>query len=202
MTDPDPRLLGIYLNDHLAGATAGLELFRRAAGTQSGPAGDALKRLTAEVEEDRETLLAIMRELGFPVRQYKVVAGWAAEKAGRLKLNGRLLTRSPLSDVIELEGLYLGVQGKAAGWRLLRTVADSEPRLNAAALDRLIERAERQAAELDALRLAAGRASLSCSSLAMRGNELAGSGQDRRRRSPAQHDRLADDPVLGLGRTR
>ncbi|MDT7571835.1 MAG: hypothetical protein QOE05_2009 [Actinomycetota bacterium] len=160
MTDADPTLLGIYLNDHLAGATAGLELFRRAAGSQTGPTGDALKRLTAEVEEDRETLLSIMRALGFPVRQYKVVAAWAAEKAGRLKLNGRLLSRSPLSDVIELEGLHLGVLGKAAGWRLLRTLADAEPRLDTTQLDGLIARAERQAAELDELRLAAGRAAL------------------------------------------
>src|SRR4051812_29282693 len=161
MTDADPSLLGIYLNDHLAGATAGLELFRRAAGSQSGPTADALKRLTAEVEQDRDALLAILRELGFPVRQYKVVAAWAAEKAGRLKLNGRLLTRSPLSDVIELEGLHLGVLGKAAGWRLLRALADSEPRLDAAQLDELIARAGRQAAELDDLRLAAARAALS-----------------------------------------
>jgi hypothetical protein len=160
MTAPDPTLLGIYLNDHLAGATAGVELFRRAAGSHSGAAADALKRLTGEVEEDREALLEIMRDLGFPVRQYKVVAGWAAEKAGRLKLNGRLLTRSPLSDVVELEGLHLGVAGKGAGWRLLRALATTEPRLDADRLDDLIARADRQAAELDGLRLAAAREAL------------------------------------------
>lgn len=160
MTSADPTLLGIYLNDHLAGATAGLELFRRAAGSHSGATGDALKRLTAEVEEDREALLAILRELGFPVRQYKMIAGWAAEKVGRLKLNGRLLSRSPLSDVIELEGLHLGVLGKAACWRLLRSLAQTEPRLDVAQLAELLARAERQAAELDELRLAAAKGAL------------------------------------------
>lgn len=160
MTDSDQLLLGIYLNDHLAGATAGLELFRRAAGSHAGARGDALKRLTAEVEEDRDALLTIMQQLGFPVRQYKIVAAWVAEKAGRLKLNGRLLSRSPLSDVIELEGLHLGVLGKAAGWRLLRALAETEPRLDTTKLDDLAARAERQAAELDALRLEAARSAL------------------------------------------
>ena len=159
--DTDPALLGIYLNDHLAGATGGLELFRRATGSHAGTAaGDVLKRLTAEVEEDREALLAIMKDLGVPVRQYKVAAGWLAEKAGRLKLNGRLLSRSPLSSVVELEGLHLGVLGKAAGWRTLRALADREPRLEAAALDRLIARATAQATELEDLRLAAATEAL------------------------------------------
>ena len=40
-----------------------------------------------------------------------MVAGWVAEKAGRLKLNGSLLTYSPLSRLVELEGLSLGVEG-------------------------------------------------------------------------------------------
>ena len=157
VTRPDPSLLGIYLNDHLTGATGGLELFRRAAGAhRETEAGPVLERLTAEVEADRDTLLGIMRALGVPVRHYKVIGGWAAEKAGRLKLNGRLLTRSPMSSVVELEGLHLGVLGKAAGWRLLRTLADTDPRLDAVELDRLIERAQRQAEEIDALRLQAG----------------------------------------------
>jgi hypothetical protein len=157
-SQPDPSLLGIYLNDHLTGATAGLELFRRATGghrdTEAGP---VLERLTAEVEADRDSLLGIMRALGVPVRHYKVIGGWVAEKAGRLKPNGRVLSRSPLSSVIELEGLHLGVLGKAAGFRLLRGLADDDPRLDAVALDQLIERAERQAAEIESLRLRAAR---------------------------------------------
>ena len=155
---PDPSLLGIYLNDHLTGATAGLELFRRATGAhRRTEAGPVLARLTAEVESDKDSLLAIMRALGVPVRQYKLVGAWAAEKVGRLKPNGRLLSRSPMSSVVELEGLHLGVLGKASGWRLLRSLADSEPRLDPAELDRLLDRAQRQAEELDALRLRAGR---------------------------------------------
>jgi hypothetical protein len=161
-TQADPSLLGIYLNDHLAGATGGLELFRRALASHRGTAAEpVLERLAQEVEEDREALLRIMTSLGLPVRQYKVAAGWLAEKAGRAKPNGRLLSRSPLSSVVELEGLRLGVLGKAALWRLLRALADRDSRLHAAELDRLAERADRQAAELEELRLAAAVEGLS-----------------------------------------
>jgi hypothetical protein len=82
-----------------------------------------------------------------------------AEKAGRLKLNGSLLSRSPLSDLVELEGLALGVQGKLAGWRLLKALDD--PRLDGTELDRLIARAEDQAERLETLRLATGQRVLS-----------------------------------------
>src|SRR5437763_6045555 len=98
-TQADPSLLGIYLNDHLAGAAGGLELFRRALASHRRTAAEpVLERLAQEVEEDREALLRIMTTLELPVRQYKVAAGWLAEKAGRAKPNGRLLSRSPLSS--------------------------------------------------------------------------------------------------------
>lgn len=159
--EKDPSLLGIYLNDHLAGATAGLELFRRAAGAHaSTDAAAVLERLVKEIEEDREALLAIMKTLEVPVAQYKVAGAWVVEKLGRAKPNGRLMSRSPLSSVIEFEGMRLGVLGKGSGWKLLRELAASEPRLDVTALDRLIERADRQAEELEQLRLAAAREAL------------------------------------------
>ena len=126
--------LAIYLNDHLAGATAGAELARRMARShrgqeESGP----LNRIAAEIVQDRSALLAIMDSLGITVRGYKVGAAWVGEKAGRIKFNGRLFTRSPLSDLEELELLRLG----------------------AGRLDELIDRARRQADELEELRVRA-----------------------------------------------
>ena len=148
--------LGIYLNDHLAGATAGLELARRVAGAGQVPAPPAeLRQFAQEVAEDRDTLLRIMGTLGLPVRSYKVWAAWAGEKAGRLKPNGHLTTRSPLSNLEELELLRLGVEGKAAGWRTLRALADRDGRLEAGQLDELISRARRQADFLEESRIRA-----------------------------------------------
>ncbi|MGW5770407.1 hypothetical protein ACWEVY_14845 [Streptomyces longwoodensis] len=143
-------LLGIYLNDHLMGATGGVERIRRLVGTARGTdLGAALEPVAAEIAEDRAALLAIMRDLDLPVRRYKVVAGWAAEKAGLLKANGRLVRRSPLSTVVELEALRVAVEGKAAGWRVLRRLAGTDARLDAHRLDTLLERAARQQETLE-----------------------------------------------------
>jgi hypothetical protein len=158
MKPPGSNLLGIYLNDHLAGATAGAELARRMARSHRGSAREdsgALNRLAAEIAQDRSALLSIMAALGISVRAYKVGAAWIGEKAGRLKFNGRLLARSPLSDLEELEILRLGVEGKAAGWRTLRARADTDARLDAGRLDELISRASRQVEELEELRVRA-----------------------------------------------
>ena len=49
--------------------------------------------------------------------------------------------------------LRLGVEGKAAGWRTLRVLADTDQRLEPARLDELIARARRQADLLEDLRV-------------------------------------------------
>jgi len=150
------RMVGIYLNDHLAGATAGTELAHRMAQShRDQEEGSDLMGLAAEIGRDRAALLDMMVSLGVTVRGYKVGAAWIGEKAGRLKLNGRLLARSPVSDLEELELLRLGVEGKAAGWRTLRIQADTDARLDARRLDELISRANIQAAQIEELRVRA-----------------------------------------------
>jgi hypothetical protein len=149
-----PRLLGIYLNDHLAGATAGTELARRAAASQGGtPSGVILARLSREVTQDRAELIEMMTALGIAVRRYKAGLAWLSEKLSRLKLNGRVVARSPLSLLEEVELMRLGVEGKAAGWRTLRKLAERDQRLDPAQLDHLIERARSQSQTLEELRL-------------------------------------------------
>jgi hypothetical protein len=148
-------LLAVYLNDHLAGATVGLELVRRmAASAEPGSESATVRaRLVREIAADRSTLIKIMTTLGIKIRGYKMFAAWAGEKAGRLKFNGHLLTRSPLSDLEETEMLRLGVEGKAAGWRTLRAVAELDSRLDSAQLDALLARAARQSDELESIRV-------------------------------------------------
>ena len=58
-------LLGIYLNDHLAGSTSGLELVRRTARARADTAaGPPLRQLASEIAEDRRTLLASLARSG------------------------------------------------------------------------------------------------------------------------------------------
>jgi len=154
-------LLATYLNDHLAGATAGRELARRAARSNRGDEryGPPTALLAAEIDEDRRSLLAVMGALGVGTDRVKVAAGWGAEKAGRLKPNGRLFWYSPLSRLVELEGLTLGVHGKLAIWQSLSTVLGEDPRVSAIDFERLAGRARAQLERLEELRLeAAGEA--------------------------------------------
>jgi hypothetical protein len=154
----DRKLLRIYLQDHLAGSTGGAELARRARGANEGTSyGEPLAKLADDIEADRRSLESIMDDLGFGADRAKNLAFWAAEKAGRLKLNGQLTGYSPLSRQIELEGLIAGVNTKLSMWRTLRDVADSVQELDAARLDRLVERAEQQLETLHELRSRAGR---------------------------------------------
>src|SRR5438046_954880 len=99
-------LLPIYLNDHLAAATAGVDLAKRAAGANAGNEyGDYLHGFAAEAEAHRNQLEDVMARLDVTRDPLKVGAGWLGEKLGRLKLNGRLLEYSPLSRVVEFEAL-------------------------------------------------------------------------------------------------
>jgi hypothetical protein len=154
----DRKLLRIYLQDHLAGATGGLELARRARGANEGtPYGEPLAKITDDIEADRRSLESLMDDLGFGADRAKNLVFWAGEKAGRLKLNGQLTGYSPLSRVVELEGLITGVNAKLSLWRTLREVAEPVPELEADRLGRLIDRAEEQLATLHELRSRAGR---------------------------------------------
>jgi hypothetical protein len=148
-------LLGIYLNDHLASSLAGLELARRMAGAAEpgSEAESVLARLVTELTQDRVALLEMMAALGIRVRGYKMFAAWAGEKAGRMKLNGHLSTRSPLSGLEEAEILRVGIEGKAAGWRTLRALAVRDDRLDVARLDGLLARAESQSEAVETLRV-------------------------------------------------
>jgi hypothetical protein len=147
------KLLGIYLNDHLAGSTAGRDLAQRAAGSNRGTDyGDELEALAEEISEDRAVLEQLMDRLDIGVDRLKVAAAWAGEKAGRLKLNGSLTSYSPLSRLTELEALSLGVSGKQSLWKNLETVVDADPALAEFDLNGLAQRAQSQLDRLESLR--------------------------------------------------
>jgi hypothetical protein len=149
--------LAIYLNDHLSGATGGVELARRtSASNRDEPKfGAPLARLCAEIEADRATLEAVMRAREVSRDRLKPAGAWIAEKLGRLKPNGQLRGYSPLSRVLELEGLTLGITGKLRLWTLLGERED--PRLASFDFGALAERAEDQRHTIEGLQSAAAR---------------------------------------------
>jgi hypothetical protein len=152
----DKARLGTYLQDHYAGSSAGIELFRRAAQQQSDPvARTELTAMIEEVENDRATLQRFLAAVGKNPDPLKNAGAWVAEKLSRLKPNGELLHRSPLSDVVELEALRIAVEGKAAGWRVLRRLAEDEDLFDKSELDRLLSSVANQVDRLEKLRMAA-----------------------------------------------
>lgn len=149
---PDP--LSIYLNDHLAAAAGGVALARRARDAHEGldePTAAVLRAVTIEIEADRHQLQRITQRVGVHRDPLKQAAAMVAERIGRLKANGRIVRRSPLSSLIELEGLSIAVQGKRCGWKALLALDDD--RLDATELERLVERAESQHERLERQRL-------------------------------------------------
>jgi len=144
-------MLRTYLQDHHAGSTVGVELARRSAGSnEETEYGEPLARIADEIAEDRDTLERVMERLGVKANPIKDAGGWVAEKVGRLKPNNQLLGYSPLSRVVELEGLLIGVTGKLALWEALReSIGESLDGIDFAALG---TRAEDQRSRLEELR--------------------------------------------------
>lgn len=138
------RWLSIYLRDHHAASAGGVALARRALG--------ANHPLAQQIARDRLTLEEVMRQLNVESSRIKVELVRMAERLGRLKLNGRLLQRSPLSRVVELEVLVVGIRGKEALWSALLAAGVG---LEGVDLDALVNSARAQGREVDELRLSA-----------------------------------------------
>jgi hypothetical protein len=75
--DDGDRLVEIYLQDHLAGSVAALELIARSArSNEANELGAFLTGLHGEIREDKETLLEVMGVLGVePSRQERPRVG-------------------------------------------------------------------------------------------------------------------------------
>jgi len=132
------------------------------AGTHEGSdLGRELERMVGEFESEREDLKKLIEVLDSAPDRLKVAGGWLMEKAGRAKLNGRLFSYSPLSKVIELEGLRLGVEGKLSMWLALRMLAEKDERLRAIDLEGLVDQARSQRDLLEGERLKAVTEALS-----------------------------------------
>jgi hypothetical protein len=149
--------LSTYLQDHLAGATGGVSLARRLADEERGPQAEEMRRIAAEIEEDREKLIELMDRLGVSESQMKKIGGLLTEILGRLKLR----PSAEGGPILRYESLIMGVTGKRRLWRALLTVADEDPRLAREELERLEARAADQRKRLGELHEREARSTLS-----------------------------------------
>jgi hypothetical protein len=134
-----------YLRDHRAGAEAGNDLARRLYEENKGTQYEAfLADLAEQIEEDLMILEQIMDRFDVERPALKAAVAKIGERFGRLKPNDQLTGYSPLSRVLEFEGLRAGVQGKLSMWDALMEVTSFDARLDPEELGRLIARAESQ----------------------------------------------------------
>lgn len=158
---PSNKPLGTYLNDHLAGATAGSELAQKLSSEYASTThGDFLSELARDIQQDHATLEGVIDRLGIEKDPVKDAAGWVMEKLSRIKLSGTLTGDVDLKRLLEFETLSLGIEGKREMWRALKEVSDDYAELAAADLDGLAKRAENQRATLEEHRLQAAKGAL------------------------------------------
>lgn len=152
----DVESLSAYLNDHRAGATAAVHLLERLVEDDALVVDrGALAELLDEVEADLESLESLMARLDVTRDAVRASAGWLGEKLAQLRLSEAVTGSTALSQLLELETVAVGVQGKLSLWQTLRTLVGADTRLVAGELDSLAGRAREQAELLEELRLGA-----------------------------------------------
>lgn len=158
MSDEPTRIdrgrLGVYLNDHRALAAGGIALARRCLGSNPHPPlGPMLSELIDGLEADKRLLETLMAALGIKQDRIKQAAVLVGERAARLKLNGSLLSYSPLSRLEELEGLRSGIYAKRALWESLLAVDGLVP--DRSSIEAAVQRADVQIDRVEEARRAA-----------------------------------------------
>jgi hypothetical protein len=142
-----------YLQDHLGGATAALQILAMLRDEYAGqPLGEFAAQLADEVEADRALLDALAGRVGHESSMLKDATGWLGAQIARWKM-GRT-TAGALGTFEALETLALGILGKLALWRALAAIAPEDPRLSGVDFRALAARAEAQHAGVEGRRLA------------------------------------------------
>lgn len=152
--------LSTYLNDHLAGSVAGLEILDHLIERFEGETRERLQQLKAEIEKDRDELAGLMQKLEIGQSTFRKAAAWLSEKGTELKLRFDDPSGGEFVVFESLEVLSLGIEGKRGLWRALKSASRVDPRLRLVDYDRLQRAAKKQRALVEKLRREAAKAAL------------------------------------------
>jgi hypothetical protein len=142
------KSLSDYLNDQFVRETFGIERVQRASSENKGtPLGTFLQLLGWRLEEDRESLVGLMGELGVHRKRRRIISARVAEKVSRLEPKRHL----PASRLVELESIHRRISGKLDMWIALQSSVGD--RVDDIDFDELIRRAEGQDEALERRRL-------------------------------------------------
>jgi hypothetical protein len=151
----------VYLNDHLAGATAGVDLAKQASERHDGELREFFAQLADEVSADYNTLTSLMDQMDAHASGAKEVLAKAGSEISDTKFSGESTDDPEFGTFITLETLSIGVEGKLCMWKALKVVADDYPELSSADIDTLIERAQSQRDKIEGKRLEVASTALS-----------------------------------------
>ena len=148
---PSAERLHTYLNDHLAGSVAAIELLDDVIEHHSEDRfGKIFRDLRDEIEADQETLRNLIRKLGAKESAVRKAGAWLAEKFSRVKIGDA----DDSAELLQaLEGLALGISGKQLLWRSLAAIEANFPALQGSDFSELEKRAHDQFERVERLRM-------------------------------------------------
>jgi len=148
---PGRERLHTYLNDHLAGSVAAIELLDDLIEHHSEDRfGKIFRDLRDEIEADQETLRNLIRKLGAKESAVRKAGAWLAEKFSRVKIGDA----DDSAELLQaLEGLALGISGKQLLWRSLAAIEANFPALQGSDFSELEKRAHDQFERVEGLRM-------------------------------------------------
>jgi hypothetical protein len=154
------KQLTSYLNDHLAGSVAAIELLDHLIEVHEGePLEKFFKELRGEINADQEVLRKLVQRFAKESAIRKAGA-WLVEKfsRARIQIAGEKLGEMGLLQALEV--LVLGITGKQLLWRALSAALANSPLLRGVDLQQLEERAIAQIERVEAKRLETAREAL------------------------------------------
>src|SRR2546423_1329880 len=149
--------LAAYLNDHLAGSVAAIELIDDLINASKDETLKIfLADLKREIESDQKVLEQLIERAGESESGFRKAAAWVSEKAARAKFKIAGEDFGGLGLVQALEMLALGVRGEGLLWRAPSTA--NWPTLRDVDLAKLEQLAGEQQQHVEEKRLETARA--------------------------------------------
>jgi hypothetical protein len=150
--------LSDYLNDHLAGSIAALELLDRMIEACEGKSLEGfLRQLREDIDQDQEKLKELIEKLGMSESTVRKAGAWIAEKLTRPKIDLGEGSKEEIGVFLALEALLLGITGKRSLWRALQCASRTLPALARLDYSGLEKRAIDQCEQVEARRLEIAR---------------------------------------------
>lgn len=148
------QYLSIYLNDHLAGSVAAVELLERIKTSYgANVAATVVATLMAEVKEDQRDLESLISALGITRSASRQAVGWLSERLMAVKFTIDDVSEGKLRLLESIEVVAIGIHGKLALWEALAAAAAENTALAHLDYARLVSRAKAQRNTAELLRL-------------------------------------------------